>query len=209
MDVILNGFFSGIVLAFLIGPVFFTIIQTAIERGFSGGAWVAVGVSLSDAGYIILAYLGLYQLFDGASFKEYLAYFGGLVLLSFGAYYLFVKSRKLVAFDPRELKADKPMRLIAKGFVINGLSPTVLLFWLGAVGFATTEFGYTSSREATPFFATIVATVFLTDLIKAKLADRLRRLLTPQFIRNLNLVLGVALVVFGLRLIFYANEFSI
>ena len=52
------------VLAFLIGPVFFTIIQTSIERGFGSGTLVAVGVSLSDAFYITLTYLGIYQLFD-------------------------------------------------------------------------------------------------------------------------------------------------
>ena len=68
MEVILNGVLSGIVLAFLIGPVFFTILQTSIERGFGSGALVAVGVSLSDAFYISLTYMGIYQLFDRGSF---------------------------------------------------------------------------------------------------------------------------------------------
>lgn len=206
MEVILNGFISGIILAFLIGPVFFTIIQTSIERGFPSGAYVAVGVSISDAFYITLAYLGLYQLFDGASFREYLAYFGGIVLLVFGIYYLFVKSRKLARYDPRQLPSNNPWRLIGKGFVINGLSPMVLIFWLGTVGVATTKFGYVTPQKAVPFFASIVSTVFATDLIKAKLADKLRRLLTPAFIRRLNFVLGVVLLAFGVRLIYYAGE---
>jgi threonine/homoserine/homoserine lactone efflux protein len=49
MEIVINGIVSGIVLAFLIGPVFFTIIQTSIERGFTSGVLVAVGVSFSDA----------------------------------------------------------------------------------------------------------------------------------------------------------------
>src|SRR5690242_5018461 len=98
MDVILNGVISGIILAFLIGPVFFTIIQTSIERGFGSGTLVAVGVSLSDAFYITLTYLGIYQLFDKGSFREYLAYFGGIVLLAFGLYYLFIKSRRMTRY---------------------------------------------------------------------------------------------------------------
>ena len=81
MDVILNGFISGLILALLIGPVFFTILQTSIERGFPSGAFVAIGVSISDAFYITLAYLGIYKLFDTGDFREYLAYFGGVVLL--------------------------------------------------------------------------------------------------------------------------------
>src|SRR5688500_16285059 len=207
MDVILNGIISGLILAFLIGPVFFTIIQTSIERGFGSGAFVAVGVSLSDAFYISLTYLGVYQIFDQGSFREYLAYFGGIVLLVFGAYYLFVKSRKVSQPGLAEVRANNAWRLVGKGFVINGLSPMVLIFWLGTVGIATTKFGYSTPQKAIPFFASIVSTVFITDLLKAKLADKLRRLLTPHFIRRLNLVLGFVLLVFGIRLIYYASEF--
>ena len=209
MEVILNGIISGIILAFLIGPVFFTIIQTSIERGFGSGAFVAMGVSLSDAFYISLTYLGVYQLFDQGNFREYLAYFGGIVLLLFGAYYLLIKSRKLSRPAVDKVKSDEPWRLVGKGFVINGLSPMVLIFWLGTVGIATTKFGYSTPQKAIPYFASIVSTVFITDLLKAKVADRLRCILTPSFIRRLNLVLGFVLLIFGMRLIYYAAEFGI
>lgn len=206
MEVILNGIVSGIVLAFLIGPVFFTILQTSIERGFGSGALVAIGVSLSDAFYITLTYLGIYQLFDQGSFREYLAYFGGVVLLTFGIYYLFVKSRRLSAHDPHRVQLNNPWKLVGKGFIINGLSPMVLIFWLGTVGVATTKFGYSTPQKAIPFFASIVSTVFITDVLKAKLADKLRRILTPKFIRNLNIILGFVLLLFGCRLIYYASN---
>jgi threonine/homoserine/homoserine lactone efflux protein len=209
MESVLNGVLSGIVLAFLIGPVFFTIIQTSIERGFRSGFFVAIGVSLSDAFYISLCYLGVYQLFDNGNFREYLAYSGGVVLLGMGVYYLVVKSRKLARYDPHKLQTKSPYKLMVKGFVINGLSPMVLIFWLGTVGVATTKLAYISPGKAVPYFASIVTTVFVTDLIKAKLADRLRLLLTPRFIRTLNLVLGLVLVIFGGRLIFIAEDFQV
>jgi threonine/homoserine/homoserine lactone efflux protein len=209
MESILNGVLSGIVLAFLIGPVFFTIIQTSIERGFRSGFFVAIGVSLSDAFYITLCYLGIYQLFDKGNFKEYLAYFGGGVLLVMGIYYLAIKSRKLIDYNPQHLEAKKPFKLIMKGFLINGLTPMVLIFWLGTVGVATTKLGYDTPAKAIPFFTAIVATVFATDIIKAKLADKLRQALTPRFIRTMNLVLGIVLVIFGGRLIFMADNFHV
>lgn len=208
MDSILNGAVSGIILALLIGPVFFTILQTSVERGFRSGFFVAVGVSLSDAFYITLCYLGVYQLFDQGNFREYLAYFGGIVLLAMGVYYLVVKSRKLIHYDPQKLRERSPYGLMTKGFIINGLSPMVLIFWLGTVGVATTKFGYATPSTAIPYFSTIVGTVFVTDVIKAKLADRLRAILTPRFIRSLNLVLGLALLIFGCRLIFLADNFG-
>ncbi len=208
MEAVLKGLASGIVLAFLVGPVFFTIIQTSIERGFRSGFFVAVGVSLSDAMYISIAYLGIYQFFDRGDYRVYLAYIGGAVLLLFGLYYLIIKNRKLKLYTAENLPARSPFRLFLKGFVINGLSPVVLLFWVSTVGVATTEFGYDTPAEALPYFAAIVATVFTTDLIKAKLADRLRLVITPKFIRTLNIVVGLVMVIFGGRMIASADKFT-
>lgn len=206
MEIALNGIVSGIVLAFLIGPVFFTIIQTSIERGFWCGVFVAIGVSLSDAFYILISYLGLIQFMEANKFGQYLAYGGGVVLLLFGLYYLLIKSRKLSEFDPKQEKSKSWLRLVAKGFVINGLSPMVLFFWLATVGVATTQLGYTRNQDAFVFFASIVATVFVTDIIKAKLADKLRLLMTPQVIRAMNFVLGIVLVIFAGRLLLFPDS---
>jgi threonine/homoserine/homoserine lactone efflux protein len=209
MDIVLKGVVSGIVLALLIGPVFFTLLQTSVERGFKSGFWVAVGISGSDALYIVVSYLGLYQFFESATSRLYLSYVGGAILLVFGIYYVFIKSRKLQTYHPEHIKVRSPLRLVAKGFLINGFSPMVLVFWIGTVGLATTEFGYTQYWQAATYFSAIVGTVFVTDLIKAKLADKLRAVLTGKAIRRLNMVLGVVLIVFGLRLILFAEEFAV
>lgn len=82
----------------------------------------------------------------------------------------------------------------------------VFLFWIGTVSFATTELGYSRALQATLYFSSIVLTVFCTDLLKAKLADKLRLVMTPRFIRTLNIALGVILVIFGGRMIFFAER---
>ena len=124
MEIVLNGIISGLVLAVLVGPVFFTLLQTSIERGFVSGVFVATGIALSDSLYIALSYLGLYGLFNSEGFQVYLAYVGGFIILCFGAYYLFVKSRRLINFNNMEhVKERSPFRLMAKGFIINGLTP--------------------------------------------------------------------------------------
>jgi len=206
MDIIIKGVISGIVLAFLIGPVFFTLLQTSIERGFSSGVFVAIGISLSDSFYILISYFGLTQFMQSASFRLYMAYAGGGILLLFGLYYLFVKSRKLAQYDPHKVDNASGFRLAAKGFLINGLSPMVLFFWLATVSVATTQLGYSSSKNALIFFASIVLTVFTTDVLKAKLADKLRVLITPQVIRIMNIVLGLVMVVFAGKLILFPDK---
>jgi threonine/homoserine/homoserine lactone efflux protein len=203
MDIAANGILSGIVLACLIGPVFFTILQTSIERGFRCGVWVAVGVSLSDAVYILISYLGLIQFLHAKHMRPYLAYGGGVVLLLFGCYYLFIKSRKLIRIGAEPLAEKSWWSLLAKGFIINGLSPMVLFFWIATVGVATSQMGYTSHQDALIFFSCIVLTVFVTDIIKAKLAAKLRRLVTARFIQIMNIVLGLAMVIFAIRMMIY------
>lgn len=206
MDIVLKGILSGLVLACLIGPVFFTLLQTSIERGFSSGIFVAIGISLSDSLYILISYFGLSRFTEAAGFRHYMAYAGGVVLLLFGLYYLLIKSRKLAQTDPRKLENASGWRLAAKGFLINGLSPMVLFFWLATVSVATAQLGEHSSQRALIFFASIVLTVFGTDVLKAKLADKLRVIITPKLIRVLNIVLGLVMVVFAGKLILFPDN---
>jgi arginine exporter protein ArgO len=45
----------------------------------------------------------------------------------------------------------------------------------------------------------------MTDIIKAKLADELRGLITPRVIRILNIILGCVMVVFAGKLILFPD----
>src|SRR6478736_2381031 len=102
MEVAFQGIKLGVVLAFLIGPVFFTIIQTSIERGFWNGVGVALGVSFSDAISIVVCYLGASQILNNKELQVYLAYGGGTLIIFFGLYNILVKSRRTV--DTAQMK---------------------------------------------------------------------------------------------------------
>ncbi len=206
MDIIIKGILSGIVLALLVGPVFFTLLQTSIERGFISGVFVAIGISLCDSVYILISYLGLSQFLATNNFRHYMAYGGGVILLLFGLYYLLIKSKKLAQYDPQKIESASGFRLAAKGFIINGLSPMVLFFWLATVSVATTQLGYDTNKKVFIFFGSIVLTVFTTDVVKAKLADKLRVLVTPRVIRIMNIVLGVVMIIFAGKLILFPDN---
>ena len=84
MEIVLNGIKMGLVLAVLVGPVFFTIMQTSVERGFWSGVLVSLGVSVSDILFVTICYFGLVQFIHDPEFKEYLAYVGAVILMLFG-----------------------------------------------------------------------------------------------------------------------------
>jgi len=205
MEIVLNGIKFGVVLAFLIGPVFFTIIQTSIERGFWKGALVALGVSVSDMLYVAICYLGLFQFLNDPKFRTNMAYVGGAILILFGLYHLLIKSRKAHVVTVQTVNETRSFKYFLKGFVINGISPMVLIFWVATLSMATVEMGYSGGFELFIFFAALLFTVLSTDLIKAYLADKLRSLITHRFLIVMNVGVGIFLIIFGIQLLLKAK----
>lgn len=198
--IVIKGIQFGIVLAFLAGPVFFTIVQTSAERGFARGVLVALGVSLSDAFYVVVCYLGLISLIESPTFRDQMAFVGGAILILFALYHLFVKTRKKE--ETGEVATEtRSWRYVLKGFFINAFSPMVPILWIGYISIASIDLGLVEDSEFVIFFVSMLATVLLTDIAKAYLAGRLSTLITPERMFWMNVIVGVALFVYGVRLI--------
>lgn len=200
---IVNGVLFGLLLMVLVGPVFFTLIQTSIEKGLDKAVFVALGIFFSDALFIGLAYLGVSQFVDNAGYNVWIGYIGGVILFSFGVYYL-IRSQKAAVFTEAKSVAVKgKFRFIFKGFIINGVSPFVLLFWIGAMSLATARYQY-HGHELLAFFITILIVTLCSDVLKAYLAGRLRKLFTPKLFKILNLIVGLAMIGFGIHMFIYS-----
>lgn len=199
--IIIKGIQFGIVLTFLVGPVFFTIIQTGAERGFAKGALVALGVSISDAFYVVVCYLGLISLIESPTFRDKMAYVGGGILILFGLYHLIIKSRKSIRQEGRVATESKSYRYVLKGFFINAFSPMVPILWIGYISIASIDLKLVKDSDFAIFFAAMLITVLLTDLAKAYLAGKLSTLITPKRMMWMNVIVGIALLIYGVRLI--------
>ena len=198
MDVIINGLLFGLLLCVLIGPVFFALIQNAIEKGFFSGFFMAVGIALSDTIYILITYLGISQLVDNPSFNMWLGGVGGGIMLIFGMTYM-LKPVPKKGIKQLHAEQTKWFQQIMKGFVLNGINPFVLIFWIGIVSKITVDFQY-NINQAITFFIVLIITVFSVDILKSYFAVKLSEIVTPRFMKIMNRVVGIALVLFSLRL---------
>ncbi|MFY0601540.1 MAG: LysE family translocator [Cyclobacteriaceae bacterium] len=196
-----NGLLFGLIFVFSFGPGFFSLVQTSVQQGLRKAVFLAVGISLSDFVYVTLAILGAASFLDEPDVRLGFAIGGAVVLLGYGIYSWFKKPK--IYPESTEKKIDKSyLKYTLKGFVLNGLNPFILVFWIGIIGIVAVKYDYNFSQQVY-FFLGVVSTILTMDLIKAFLANKLRRVITPKFILILNRSIGSILILFAARIIFF------
>lgn len=187
----------GFLLSFMIGPVFFVLLETSATKGFRAGVSLDIGVIFADLVFLLIAYFSSYQLLENLSNEPGLFVFGGMILLVYGIV-LFVKKPK----KKTHLQATKGnyLGLFVKGFLLNFINIGVLAFWLGLIIVVGPSLDNSPDRMIV-FFGTVLLVYFGTDLLKILLAKQLKRYLTQERIVLIKKGLGVVLVICGVVLI--------
>ena len=194
LNAILLGLGYGLGLAFLPGPAFFKLIQTSLEKGFKPAAFIAAGIAVSDFIYVVLVYSGISSIIENDTFKFSLGAGGGAILIAFGLTSVFKKRTQRINTADLDIKREN-LGMFFKGLAINFMNPGALFFWLATVSAAHIQ--TTIKWQHFGFFAAILISLLSTDLLKAILARKISYLLTESLMRRLNIVIGLALVVFG------------
>ncbi len=195
IEAIVKGMGVGLILSLLTGPVFFALIQTSIEKGFKAGASLASGVFLSDLFYILIIYYGAKNVVIEDKYSIILGWVGGGFLIGIGIYYLLKK-----AIEPKlEIEKIRHSGYLLKGFLMNTLNPFVILYWIGIISYLSISDKETNSQFG--FFAATLLTILSSDVLKSYIASKLRHVISSKVIKWLNRIAGVALIIFGLRMI--------
>ena len=191
------------------GPAFITLVQTSLHRGFKSAAWFISGVILNDAMIISLYILTSVQVVMRSELEVTLFSIGaGIILVLFGVFTFRRKAEdKESLIEKRtneimEKKDDKPswLLMLGKGFVINLLNPFVWIFWFSAVAVVA---GSMSGNKVNTivFFALILGTTLMCELLKAWGAAKLKVFFNPQRTTIMNRCAGILLVVCGIYFI--------
>ncbi|WP_412987423.1 LysE family translocator [Pontimicrobium sp. IMCC45349] len=193
----------GFFLAFMIGPVFFVLLETSATKGFRAAVAFDIGVIIADIFFIGLAYFSSFQLLENLSNQPGLYVFGGAILTVYGVI-IFLKKPKISvsALRTNSLNLNKSnyLNLFVKGFLLNFINIGVLVFWLGVIVITGPSLENDFNRFLV-FFGTMILAYFITDLFKIMLAKQLRRKLTTRRIIKVKKTLGLVLIVCGLVLI--------
>lgn len=201
IEAIRDGFFVGFALAFLIGPVFFLLLSTSINKGMPQAVFLASGVMLSDAMYISISYFGSAFLVGNKEFNHLFGIIGGGILIVFGVVNFFKKP----AVNKNEIseytvsKTDF-IKFFFKGFALNSFNPFVLVFWLGVASAISVK--HFEAEQTLAFYVAVLVTVLSTDILKSYLANKLQNIITVSVLIWMNRISGLALVFFGIKIIY-------
>lgn len=179
---VLSALPLGLFLAFLLGPVFFVLLETAAIKGFRAAISFDFGVIVADSIFAI-AYLSTTKLLERIKDDPALFIFGGMILATYGLM-SFLQTKKTLQTDDdtpeiRKLGKSDYFGLFAKGFLLNFINIGVLGFWLGVIIVFGPKLDMQMNRIVV-FFGTVLLTYLLIDVVKILLAKKLNRKLTPN-----------------------------
>ena len=188
----------GFLLAFAVGPIFFTLIETSITKGFKAGLFFDLGAIFADVIFIFIAYFSTSKILENLRNEPGLIVFGGAVLVSYGiiSYVRTAKSFIKIAREHYAVDTKKNLPgLFVKGFLLNFVNFGVLAGLIGTIILAN---ALTSSEKGVlAFLATVMGTFFLTDIAKIILAKNLKSKMTPRVVYKAKKWVSISIIVFG------------
>jgi threonine/homoserine/homoserine lactone efflux protein len=193
-----NAILIGFFMSFMIGPVFFMLIQTSILKGAKAAIVFNLGVILGDITFILIAYYGSRSLLEKIKDDPRLFFIGGLVLIIYGLITYFDKENKKEAIASAKtievpIVKNNYLKLFFKGYFLNFINIGVLAFWLGTVLVIGPTLGM-NQKAIFSYFGVIILAYFITDLGKIFLAKQLKDKMTPSIIYRIKKVMGIILL---------------
>ena len=196
----------GIVLAFTIGPVFFTVLETSISKGIKAAIFVDIGVVLSDILFFVIAFFSTNTLLNSIKENTSSWYFlGGVLLVAYaGVSLIKIIQEKNNPENKEGAKLENSpnlFKMVFKGFLLNIINVVVLFYWVGIILYFGPQLEMDESKIYL-FFVVIIVTYFTIDLGKIYLAQQLKKKLTDFVIKTIKIVVNSFIVICGLFLIF-------
>lgn len=201
-DGLIYAAFYGFLMAFAVGPVFFTLIETAITKGFKAAVFFDLGALFADIIFILIAFFSTNRVLEQVKNDPGLLIFGGGILIAYGSisYIRTSKSFFKIAREHYSVSVKKNLgNLFLKGFLLNFVNFGVLLGWIGILIMANAL--TTTDTGVLWFIATVLIVFFSTDLVKIILSKRLKKKMTPRFIFKTKKWVSILIIGFGVLLL--------
>lgn len=199
MVALFQGIQLGILIFFLVGPIFILILEETIKNGKKAALMLAAGLWISDGSFALLAHFGLHTFLVDQDIDYRWGFIAAFILIIVGI--SSIKNKKSINTE-NKIRFVRSGNLFLKGFLINTFNPFVLLFWLGVA----TQVDYETESSTQLFYIGLFFTVVSGDLLKIVFANKISQKLKPSHLANIRAIGGILLIIFGLVMIYRISQ---
>ncbi|WP_394993894.1 LysE family translocator [Emticicia sp.] len=198
LEAISLGFFTGVVLSFGFGSVFFALVQNSIENGYQAGIKISLGVIFGDVLMVGFAFLGTSFLPNIPNFSFYSRILGSILLIGLGIFQ-FLKSKPT---KNKDFKLARFFYFFGKGFLLNVINPVNFISWM-VISASLKSYKYDIYDEIA-FFSTCLAMIFVMESAFAIFAYKIKDKMSDKTIQSIKYISGLVFIGVGLKLIYDA-----
>lgn len=200
MNEFLSGLLLGLGTAFIIGPVFFTLLKNAHNHGVKGGIFTALGIIISDVFVVLICYFLAADMLEKYIHQPWLKWAAAIILLVLGTRFL---TQPIITKESQAgSNFRNPLtRSLIQGFLINFVNPAVFVIWITFLGLAKAS----SPNDITKFWIYIIgilAGILTTDILKSFGANYLAGKVKGSIFEYAFKTLGIILIIMAFRLVY-------
>lgn len=195
MRVFTNGLLTGLVIQTAIGPVFFFIINLALQKSFYDGLAAVVAVTIADYFYIALAILGIGKLLKKKKVKKIFGIISSVVLIIFGI--VIIKGITGESFSATSnIQSTNLLASFTATFFLAISNPMLIVWNTSLLTAKAIEYNYTK-RELLVFGLAVGLSVFLFMATSVILFSLIKKTVPIALIQTLNIMVGSLLILYG------------
>jgi L-lysine exporter family protein LysE/ArgO len=199
LEAISLGFFTGVVLSFGFGSVFFALVHDSIQYGYRAGIKISLGVIFGDVLLVAIAFWGTSYLPNMPNFGFYSRIFGSILLIGLGAFQ-FRKTKSVSKIH--EFKLARFFYFFGKGFLLNVINPVNFISWM-VISASLKSYKYDIYDEIA-FFSTCILMIFIVESAFALFSHKIKNKMNDKTIQSIKYISGLVFIGVGLKLVYDA-----
>ncbi len=200
-----KGFRFGILLQLAVGPMCILVFKTSASEGLIAGLILVSAITMVDGLYILLSGLGIAAIMKNNKIQRMIKLFGCTILMLFGISTITGALGMNVLPTFLSFSAENQENIFLKGLLLTASNPLTILFWSGVFSTQVIQHKLNKLQLFYFGFGCILSTLSFLSII-ALLGTIVSRFLPRSIMTGMNLVVGVLLILLGLRLLLPKRE---
>jgi len=195
-----KGLKFGMLLQIAIGPVCLMAFNASSTYGFLTTIPFILAVTLVDAAFVAFSCTSVAVLINKAKVKRAIKIIGCTVLVLFGVYIITASLGIKLFSSIKVLEIISAKNMFAQGIVLTIANPLTIVFWSGVFAAQIAQNNWRKKQIALFASGCVASTLMFLTLI-AVLGSITKSFLAQDFIKILNIAVGIAVIIFGIRLL--------